>query len=155
APRAEVVLQRHRNAGQRAGIRARLDLDVHVGGQVPRRAAHDVVEGVDLLFDGVDDAHVLLEHVDGRVLAGPHVMSRVDGGALHQGASLRMRGTRKRPSSAAGAWLSTSSRSRLGSGTSSRNTFCSGSGWAVGGTSWISRAATSLAWSSTAPSWSV
>ena len=46
-----------------------------------------------------------------------------------------MRGTRNRPSSAAGATASTSSRADPGAASSGRNTFTSGSGCAVGGTS--------------------
>ena len=43
-------------------------------------------------------------------------------------------GTRKRPSSAAGAAASTSSRSRQGCTTSARSTLTSGYGWVIGST---------------------
>jgi hypothetical protein len=56
-----------------------------------------------------------------------------------------MRGTRKRPSSVAGAAANTSSRETPGRTTSGRNTFTSGNGCEVGGTSAMSSADTAAA----------
>ena len=66
-----------------------------------------------------------------------------------------MRGTRKRWSSTAGAAASTSSRSRLGRGSSGRSTFSSAIGCDDGARWDRSSAATSAAWSSTVRSWPV
>src|SRR5207244_10602101 len=88
---------------------------------------HDEVECVQLPLALVDGGQVLLEHVPRRTVARPNRAGDVGGGGAH-GASPRIRGTRKRPSSAAGACARTSSRSSEGTGSSSRRTFTSGSG---------------------------
>src|SRR5207302_10268621 len=101
-----------------------------------------VVEGMELVVSRRDGGEVLVDDLTRRALAGADGPRRLDHG---HGASPKMRGTLKRPSSVAGAWASTSSRSSDGTGASSRSTFTSGSGWAVGGTWAMSRAAMSAA----------
>ena len=104
---------------------------------------------------------VVLQHRDGLKAPLADVTSQFGGGGSlarargAHGASPMMRGIRKRSASTSGAWARTSSRGRQGWGTSSRSTLASGNGWAVGGTSAISRAAISAACSSTAESWVV
>src|SRR5207248_1669627 len=122
---------------------------VDVGCPPPRLVGQHEVERVHVGLATVDGGQVLLDDLDRRPLPGADRGRDLD--RAHYGASPRMRGTRKRPSSTAGAWASTSSRARQGTTTSSRNTFSSGSGCAVGGTPSVSSDATSSAWSRIAP----
>ena len=80
-------------------------------GRGPGLVGEHEVEGVELALALGDAAEVLLDDVGGRPLARPRTAAAMLEGARH-GASPRMGGTRKRPSSTAGAAASTSSRSR-------------------------------------------
>ena len=69
---AHVVLERHRDAGERAGIVAGDDRGVdRSGGESGLLDEHEV-EGVDLLLAAGDRRQVLLEDVDGAALARPN-----------------------------------------------------------------------------------
>ena len=107
AARRHVVLDRDRHAGERARVGSGRDLGVDRVGRGACLVGEDEVERVDLTFARVDACQVLLEHVACGPRAGANGGGDLDRG---HGASPRMRGTRKRPSSAAGAAASTSSR---------------------------------------------
>ena len=105
---AHVVLDRDRDARERPLVAGRVDR-VRRGARLVRE--HEV-ERMDLAFAFVDSGQVLFEHVARRPPTGAYVGRDLDRG--RHGASPRMRGTRKRPSSASGAWASTSSRGTPG-----------------------------------------
>src|SRR5262249_27656908 len=129
--------------GEGSGVVTAGDRAVGGDGGGARLAGEHVVERVQLLLARIDLGEVLVDDVTRRPLPGSHGRGDVD--RRRHGASPRMRGTRNWSSSAAGACPSTSSRSRPGRGSSGRNTFTSGSGCAVGGTSAVSRDETSAA----------
>src|SRR5690606_26436729 len=130
---AEVVLERHRDAGQRSRVLAGGDPGVDGVGRGQCLLAGDVVEGVELGVAGLDRGEVLLDDRAGAALPGAD-------------------GTRNIPSSVEGASARTASRTPASRATSGRMMLASGNGWAVGGTSSSSSASTSAAWSRTAAS---
>src|SRR5690606_13143403 len=147
---AEVVLQRHGDAGQRAGVAPRRHDGVDLVGAGEGLLGGDEVEGVDLPVAGLDGGEVLLDDSAGGAGAAADGGGDLDGGA--HGASPSTGGTRNMPSSTAGAASSTASRTPASRATSGRITLARGNGWAVGGTSSSSRASTSAACSRIAAS---
>ena len=131
----EVVLDRDRHAGERARVLAPRDRGVdRVGGRERLVGQHEV-ERVDLGLPRVDRGEVLLDAPSrAERCAGADVARRSRVRRRH-GASPRMRGTRNRPSSAAARPRALRRGRGVGRTSSARNTFTSGSGWAVGGTS--------------------
>src|SRR5262249_30247370 len=136
------------------GILPRGHLAIDLGRGGPGLVVEHLVEGMDVGLVGLDHGEVGLDHVEGGHVALAH--GRGDGGGrrrqLAHGSSPRIGGTRKRPSSTAGATASTSPRSTHGATSSGRSTLTSGNGCDIGGTSPTSSASTSCACSSTAAS---
>ena len=159
APRAQVVLQRDGHAGQRAGVAPCGHGGVDRVGLRPGLVAEDGEERVELAVAGRHRGQRLLHHLTGRSLPDRTCDAASASAAVpacpRHGASPPIRGTRKRWSSTAGAAASTSSRSRLGRGSSGRSTFSSAMGWDDGSRWARSSAATSAAWSSTVRSCAV
>ena len=88
SPSAHVVLQGHRDTGQRAGVVAGDDGGVDGGGGETRLFDEYEVEGVNVLVAAGDGGEVLFEHVDRAALAGAYRCSDVQGGhrtAVHEG----------------------------------------------------------------------
>src|SRR5690606_18542717 len=108
---AEVVLQRDGYTGERAGVLPRRDAPVDLVGRRSGGVRGDDVERVDVGLTGLDGGEVLVAHLTGGALAGPDGRGELECGG--HGASPSTGGTRNWPSSAAGAWASTSSRSRV------------------------------------------
>src|SRR5207253_2054454 len=107
ATRAQVVLQRDRHTGERAGVVAGAHGVVDRLGGGTRFIDQEEVEGVDVALALDDARQVLLEDLDRRPFAGAHARRDL---ARRHGASPSTGGTRKRCSSTDGAAASTSSR---------------------------------------------
>ena len=73
APRAQIVLERDRNAGQRPGIVAPRDQRVDLVGACPRVVGEHEVERVHVGLARVDPREVLLEHVTRAAASGANV----------------------------------------------------------------------------------
>ena len=138
APGAHVVLQRHRHAGQRSGILAGRHPGVD---RAPRPArassASTRLKAWTSRLPLRDAGQVRLDHLGrrGRARSGRPAAISTTAAARSRCVMAphpRIGGTRKRPSSAAGAAASTSSRSRVGADDVVRSTFWSGSGWVIG-----------------------
>src|SRR5699024_3503626 len=108
------------------------------GGRCERGVGAHVEVGVDVAVHLGDPVQVRAGDLLRRRLTGGHRRGELGGTRPDQVAhasSPRICGTAKRPSSAAGACASASAWSSVGPTTSSRNTFDSGNGWLVAGTS--------------------
>src|SRR5699024_251886 len=109
-----------------------------------RDVVRDVEERVDGALDRVAAVEVGLGDLDrGHLPCGELLRERccAQSCEVHRHSSPRIGGTRKRPSSSAGAPETACSSVSGGAGSSARMTFVSGSGWLVAGTSEV---ATSL-----------
>ena len=141
----EHVLERERDAGQRRrGRAAGVERGVHQRGGLQRGVGGDVQEGVHVGRrrprsgrGGPARPRRPTPPGSGSSRPAPPRASRI---SSRHASSPRIRGTRKRPSSAAGAQASACSCVRPGRRSSARKTFCSGTACEVGG---ISSAATS------------
>ena len=100
------VLERERHAGQRTERLARPAPGVDAAGRVAGALGVDVQERVDGGVDGLDPGQVRVGHVERAGLPGGDGSSGLGGrqpDEIGHASSPRMRGTRNRPSSAAGA----------------------------------------------------
>src|SRR5690606_28161151 len=140
--RGEDVLVRDRHAGERPEPLTSGDALVHGAGLRERGLRVDVEERVDLAVDLGDAVEVGLDDLNGGDLAGCDKAAEFGGRLLDQAhaSSPRIRGTRNRLSSTAGAPDSACSGVRPGRTSSGRNTLVSGSACEEGG---MSSAATS------------
>src|SRR5690606_3006202 len=159
--RGEDVLVRDRHPGERAEPLPLRPALVDGAGLLERGLRRDVQERVDLRLDLGDAVEVRLGHLHGGDLAGRDHPAEFGGGLpdqLAHASSPRMRGTRKRSSSTAGAWSSACCGVRPGRTSSGRKTLVSGSACEDGGMSSVAtsapRATAAMIWSSGPAKWS-